>query len=279
MTCASTGIVRLSWAGSSDPAIKIGPCPSTRSSATAGSWRCCRARSPATRCRRRCCWPAGRRRQERVAAGAGRRRSTAPRRGPATGSSATPAARARRAAGSRAASTRTSSCSRRATAGRSRSSRCAPSSIRPATGRSKRAVAWSSSTRPTRWSHEAQSALLKTLEEPPSASIFLLVSSLPDALLPTVRSRCPRLRFGPLAPGEVAGAARARPRLQRRRAHARRRPTPTAASAARCRPKSADLVRCARDARTRVLQQAARAPIRCARRHGAGARARRRARR
>jgi DNA polymerase-3 subunit delta' len=52
----------------------------------------------------------------------------------------------------------------------------------------------------------AQNALLKTLEEPPSASIFVLVSSLPDALLPTVRSRCPRLRFGPVSAGEVAEA-------------------------------------------------------------------------
>ena len=51
---------------------------------------------------------------------------------------------------------------------------------------------------------DAQSALLKTLEEPPSASVFLLVSSLPDALLPTVRSRCPRVRFGALSPSEVA---------------------------------------------------------------------------
>ncbi len=50
----------------------------------------------------------------------------------------------------------------------------------------------------------AQNALLKTLEEPPSASIFLLVSSLPDALLATVRSRCPRLRFGTLTAREVA---------------------------------------------------------------------------
>jgi DNA polymerase-3 subunit delta' len=40
----------------------------------------------------------------------------------------------------------------------------------------------------------------------PAASIFILVSSLPDTLLPTVRSRCPRLRFGPLAPTEVAQA-------------------------------------------------------------------------
>ena len=50
----------------------------------------------------------------------------------------------------------------------------------------------------------AQSALLKTLEEPPSASVFILVSSMPDALLATVQSRCPRLRFGPLTPAEVA---------------------------------------------------------------------------
>jgi DNA polymerase-3 subunit delta' len=41
----------------------------------------------------------------------------------------------------------------------------------------------------------AQSALLKTLEEPPSSSVFVLVTSRPDMLLPTVQSRCPRLRF------------------------------------------------------------------------------------
>ena len=48
-----------------------------------------------------------------------------------------------------------------------------------------------------------QSALLKTLEEPPPASIFVLVSSIPDALLPTVRSRCSRLRFAGLSPAEL----------------------------------------------------------------------------
>jgi len=52
----------------------------------------------------------------------------------------------------------------------------------------------------------AQNALLKTLEEPPSASVFILVSSRPDALLPTVRSRCPKLRFHPLSVDEVARA-------------------------------------------------------------------------
>ena len=56
----------------------------------------------------------------------------------------------------------------------------------------------------------AQNALLKTLEEPPSASIFLLVTSRPDTLLPTVRSRCPRLQFRPLTADEVAAALVAR---------------------------------------------------------------------
>jgi DNA polymerase III subunit delta' len=51
----------------------------------------------------------------------------------------------------------------------------------------------------------AQNALLKTLEEPPTASTFVLVTSRPDVLLPTVLSRCQRLRFGRLAPAEIAG--------------------------------------------------------------------------
>ena len=51
----------------------------------------------------------------------------------------------------------------------------------------------------------AQIALLKTLEEPPSSSVFILVSSRPEALLPTVLSRCPRLRFGPLSAAELVG--------------------------------------------------------------------------
>jgi DNA polymerase-3 subunit delta' len=50
----------------------------------------------------------------------------------------------------------------------------------------------------------AQHAMLKTLEEPPSASVFILVTSRPDALLATVQSRCPRLRFRPLGPDDVA---------------------------------------------------------------------------
>jgi DNA polymerase III subunit delta' len=51
---------------------------------------------------------------------------------------------------------------------------------------------------------EAQNAMLKTLEEPPSASTFVLVTSRPDVLLPTVRSRCQHLRFGRLSPADIA---------------------------------------------------------------------------
>ncbi|MCA1649826.1 MAG: AAA family ATPase, partial [Acidobacteria bacterium] len=51
---------------------------------------------------------------------------------------------------------------------------------------------------------EAQNALLKTLEEPPGSSSIVLITSRPDFLLPTVRSRCQLLRFGRLAPGDIA---------------------------------------------------------------------------
>lgn len=49
---------------------------------------------------------------------------------------------------------------------------------------------------------EGQNALLKTLEEPPADTHIILVTSSEDKLLPTVRSRCQRLAFGPV-PQEV----------------------------------------------------------------------------
>ena len=42
-----------------------------------------------------------------------------------------------------------------------------------------------------------QNALLKSLEEPPPATVFLLVSTQPDRLLPTVRSRCLKFTLPP----------------------------------------------------------------------------------
>lgn len=50
---------------------------------------------------------------------------------------------------------------------------------------------------------EAANALLKTLEEPPATSHLFLITSRPDSLLPTIRSRCQIIRFAPLAPEEV----------------------------------------------------------------------------
>jgi DNA polymerase-3 subunit delta' len=50
----------------------------------------------------------------------------------------------------------------------------------------------------------AQNALLKVLEEPPPGTAFVLVTSRPDALLQTIRSRCPRVRFGTLPTADVA---------------------------------------------------------------------------
>src|SRR5256885_8988668 len=65
----------------------------------------------------------------------------------------------------------------------------------------------------------AQNALLKTLEEPPPSSVFILVTSRPDVLLPTVRSRCPELRFRPMSAADIAAALTARG-MPEREAHA-----------------------------------------------------------
>ena len=50
----------------------------------------------------------------------------------------------------------------------------------------------------------AVNALLKSLEEPPRGTYFLLVSHRPGRLLPTIRSRCRILRFAPLGDEEIA---------------------------------------------------------------------------
>lgn len=48
----------------------------------------------------------------------------------------------------------------------------------------------------------AQNALLKTLEEPRPGTHLVLETSRTDALLPTILSRCVRLRFEPLSPAD-----------------------------------------------------------------------------
>ena len=56
---------------------------------------------------------------------------------------------------------------------------------------------------------QGSNALLKVLEEPPSRSLFLLVSHSPGRLLPTIRSRCRPLALRPLEAADVARAVAA----------------------------------------------------------------------
>jgi DNA polymerase-3 subunit delta' len=102
----------------------------------------------------------------------------------------------------------------------------------------------------------AQNALLKTLEEPPSASVFILVSSMPDALLPTVLSRTPRLRFGTLSASDIADVLVREHGYEE--ADARAAAADAEGSVARALSvESADVVD-ARETARRLLQQAAR---------------------
>jgi DNA polymerase III delta prime subunit len=55
-----------------------------------------------------------------------------------------------------------------------------------------------------RMNPRAQNHLLKTLEEPPGRSLFILVSKYPRMLLPTIRSRCQLVRFRALRRETVA---------------------------------------------------------------------------
>ena len=52
---------------------------------------------------------------------------------------------------------------------------------------------------------ESQNALLKILEEPPEYGVFLLLSENPEALLPTVRSRCTELKLSTLPDARMGG--------------------------------------------------------------------------
>jgi DNA polymerase-3 subunit delta' len=67
-------------------------------------------------------------------------------------------------------------------------------SFRALEGRYKLAVVASAE----RLNPPAQNAFLKTLEEPPAGTVILLLAAGMDRLLPTIRSRCSRVPFGPL---------------------------------------------------------------------------------
>jgi DNA polymerase-3 subunit delta' len=50
----------------------------------------------------------------------------------------------------------------------------------------------------SRMTEDAQTAFLKTLEEPPAGAVIILCADDEERLLPTIRSRCVRLRLGPV---------------------------------------------------------------------------------
>lgn len=51
---------------------------------------------------------------------------------------------------------------------------------------------------------EAANCLLKTLEEPPPGAVIILVGTALERQLPTIRSRCQTIRFGPLEQASIA---------------------------------------------------------------------------
>ena len=52
---------------------------------------------------------------------------------------------------------------------------------------------------------QAQNALLKTIEEPPAYAVIILLTTNPDAFLPTILSRCVQLKLRPLPDNVVKG--------------------------------------------------------------------------
>lgn len=52
--------------------------------------------------------------------------------------------------------------------------------------------------------HEAANAFLKILEEPPAGSLIILISSAPGLIMPTILSRCEKVKFTTLTEKEIA---------------------------------------------------------------------------
>jgi DNA polymerase-3 subunit delta' len=80
-----------------------------------------------------------------------------------------------------------------------------PIGLKPAMGRAKVFLVREAE----RMSGEAQNALLRTLEEPPDSSVLILLTTSPERLLATIRSRCRWVRFDPLPASFVEEHVRA----------------------------------------------------------------------
>jgi DNA polymerase-3 subunit delta' len=55
-----------------------------------------------------------------------------------------------------------------------------------------------------RMNQASSNAFLKTLEEPPGDALIILITTMPQSLLPTIRSRCQEIRFQPLPRSTLA---------------------------------------------------------------------------
>jgi DNA polymerase-3 subunit delta' len=81
---------------------------------------------------------------------------------------------------------------------------CRGFSLKPARGRAKVAVLDDADD----LNEEAANCFLKTLEEPPPRSVFILIGSSAERQLPTIVSRCQVVRFAPLPAALVEGLLR-----------------------------------------------------------------------
>ena len=72
--------------------------------------------------------------------------------------------------------------------------------------------------RPEKLTKEAGNSFLKTLEEPPSNVIIILLTAFPDKVLPTIVSRCQRIKFLSLIPLEGIKVVKKRFNVEEERA-------------------------------------------------------------
>jgi DNA polymerase-3 subunit delta' len=78
---------------------------------------------------------------------------------------------------------------------------CANLAMKPARGRRKIAIVQDAED----FNDESANCFLKTLEEPPPGSLLVVLATSAESQLPTIRSRCQVVRFGPLPPATVRG--------------------------------------------------------------------------
>ncbi|HZZ80071.1 MAG TPA: DNA polymerase III subunit delta' [Gemmataceae bacterium] len=76
---------------------------------------------------------------------------------------------------------------------------CRNFSLKPARGRGKIGIVDDADD----FNEESANCFLKTLEEPPPGSLFLLIGTSLDRQLPTIKSRCQMVRFAPLPDAQV----------------------------------------------------------------------------